>query len=391
MTARTDHKTDTAKALLEAYLERSGISGAGGDRNRRYLWTDAFAVRGCIGLAAELEEPEFKNGALRLVDAVHEVLGRHRPDDPEGREGWISGLPEKEGARHPTLGGLRIGKAKPERQAHELGDERLEWEQDGQYFHYLTRWIKTLLRTWRETEDRAYGVWAAELMEASRAFVIDRGPCLRMYWKMSIDRSRPLVASMGAHDPLDGLLCVDAIRKDLPDASAKLDQLELDFQALCDGKSWATPDPLGIGGLLLDLANLSIRTSGGHAVPPPLKLEKLVLDSFQSLAVFHETHRADCPADRRLAFRECGLSLGIRVLEACVRHGLLQNISEEKFAREIELADEIEDFWSDPAKQRARTWTEHEDINAVMLASSLLACRQPWAFAEQVPGNVSAD
>ena len=27
-----------------------------------------------------------------------------------------------------------------------------------------------------------------------------------MYWKMSIDLSRPLVASMGQHDPLDGFV-----------------------------------------------------------------------------------------------------------------------------------------------------------------------------------------
>ncbi len=47
-----------------------------------------------------------------------------RPDD--SRRGWISGLGEAEGERHPTLGGLRIGKELPERRAGEPFDERLD-------------------------------------------------------------------------------------------------------------------------------------------------------------------------------------------------------------------------------------------------------------------------
>jgi len=33
--------------------------------------------------------------------------------------------------------------------------------------------------------------------------------------------------------------------------------------------------------------------------------------------------------------------------------------------------DEIEAFWRDPEHQRVTTWTEHQDINEVMLATSL--------------------
>jgi len=45
----------------------------------------------------------FKKIALRLVDQVHHILGRHRHNDP--RTGWISGLSEEEGEKHPTIGG----------------------------------------------------------------------------------------------------------------------------------------------------------------------------------------------------------------------------------------------------------------------------------------------
>ena len=37
----------------------------------------------------------------------------------------------------------------------------------------------------------------------------------------------------------------------------------------------------------------------------------------------------------------------------------------------LPLRDEIEVIWRDPEQQRAATWTEHQDINEVMLATSL--------------------
>ncbi len=58
-------------------------------------------------------ETRYDELALRSIDQVHHVLGRHRSDD--ARTGWISGLDEREGERHPTRGGLRIGKQLPER------------------------------------------------------------------------------------------------------------------------------------------------------------------------------------------------------------------------------------------------------------------------------------
>ncbi|MEM2352169.1 MAG: hypothetical protein QXT26_07155, partial [Thermoproteota archaeon] len=65
----------------------------------RYLWTDSFAVCNFLDLYR-------RKCNIRY-------LGRHREDD--SRRGWISGLSEEEGWRHPTLGGLRIGKPLPER------------------------------------------------------------------------------------------------------------------------------------------------------------------------------------------------------------------------------------------------------------------------------------
>jgi hypothetical protein len=133
------------------------------------------------------------------------VLGRHREDDP--RTGWISGLGEREGEEHPTRGGLRIGKELFERAPGEPYDELLEWMRDGQYYHYLTKWMHALNKVSQATGNPIYNRWAIELAKtAHNAFTyeISPGGRKRMYWKMSIDLSRPLVHSMGAQDPLEG-------------------------------------------------------------------------------------------------------------------------------------------------------------------------------------------
>src|SRR5205085_324798 len=151
--------------LMAGFAARTGLDPAG--PSRRYLWTDAFAVCNYLGLHRESGERRHLELALRLVDAVHHTLGRHRADDP--RRGWISGLDEATGERHPTRGGLRIGKELPERPADESYDPRREWDRDGQYFHYLTRWMHALHCVAVETGDLTCERWARELAVSAHA------------------------------------------------------------------------------------------------------------------------------------------------------------------------------------------------------------------------------
>src|SRR5665647_1548004 len=205
-TSMLDANTALAQTLMDGFAKRTGlISGA----QRRYLWTDAFAVCNFIGLRRETADPHYDELALRLVDAVHHVLGRHRADS--SRSGWISGLEEDVGEAHPTLAGLRIGKPLPEREPGQPFDSNLEWDRDGQYFHYLTKWMHALGQMARTRNEPQLLMWASELADtAHRRFTYGSGTNKRMYWKMSIDLMRPLVPSMGQHDPLDGLLtCLD--------------------------------------------------------------------------------------------------------------------------------------------------------------------------------------
>src|SRR4051812_42039697 len=152
-------------------------------RGQRYLWTDAYAVCAWLALGEQAR-------ALALVDEVHHTLGK------QGGQ-WLDDASEA----HPTRGGLRIGKPLPERAPGEPLDERLEWDRDGQYFHYLTRWMHALHQVFRATGDARYEQWARELAQAAQRGFVQNG---RMVWKMSVDLSRAQVPSMGQHDPLDG-------------------------------------------------------------------------------------------------------------------------------------------------------------------------------------------
>src|SRR5829696_299945 len=102
---------EQAIELIDQFAERTGVTGE--RPPERYLWTDAFAVCTFLGLERSTGTARYKEIALSLIDQVHHTLGRHRADDT--RTGWLSGLSEQEGEKHPARGGLRIGKKLPER------------------------------------------------------------------------------------------------------------------------------------------------------------------------------------------------------------------------------------------------------------------------------------
>src|SRR5512146_3238058 len=135
--ARTEAALEAAR-LAEAEALTTGFVR----RAHRYLWTDAFAVCSFVALERIARSGRHLAAARDLVDRVHHTLGRHRADD--GRSGWLSGLAGAEAEDHPTRGGLRIGKPLAERGEGEVADPELEWERDGQYFHYLTKWMVAL-------------------------------------------------------------------------------------------------------------------------------------------------------------------------------------------------------------------------------------------------------
>lgn len=365
-----------ARTLMEEFADATGVSGK--TKPRRYLWSDAFAVCNFLGLARQTGKERYLQFARELVDQVHHILGRHRDDDP--RQGWISGLPEDEGERHPTRGGLRIGKPLNERGRDQLPDSQLEWHQDGQYFHYLTKWMYALNRMGQETGEHRYQNWAVELAAAAHQAFCYRGSPggpKRLVWKMSIDLSRPLVPSMGQHDPLDGLVtCLElqTASRFNPAGGTDLTTAIADMTHMCSQVHWATDDPLGIGGLLDAARRLTTlifeRGIGRHEL-----LNQLLVEAEHSLQSLDWAFLLRRPAEHRLAFRELGLTIGIhglpQIRSLVERNRVLVTVS-ERLQQYQSLAEHIEAFWSDPTPRLSSTWIEHLDINSVMLATSLV-------------------
>ena len=375
----------TARNIMMEFADLTGLSTSA-RVPRRYLWTDAFAVCNFLGLYGQSGDEEYKRLAIRLVDQVHHVLGRHREDD--SRTGWISGLGEKEGRMHPTVGGLRIGKGMNERSPREPYDENLEWDRDGQYYHYLTKWMHALNRASRVTGNPGLNVWAVELAKTVHGrftYLPSRGKGKRMFWKMSIDLSRPLVPSMGQHDPVDGLITYRQLQataeKDRGVAAAHDLESEIrDMARICEGKGWDTEDPLGIGGLLCD-AYRSAQLNVSHGSDEHDLTVALLESSLRGLEHFVKGNSLMFSADDRLAFRELGLSIGLRALQRLHRlitehptrfvegHPVQARI--RGLMRYLPLSEAIERFWLHPAAAETETWKEHREINLVMLATSL--------------------
>ena len=370
----TDTRTQQAIALMDSYAQRTGLTSE--QPRKRYLWTDAFAVCNYLGLARTTGDEAYTELALKLVDQVHHTLGKHRDDDE--RTGWISGFSDDEGEQHPTHGGLRIGKTLPERGPDEVFDMHLEWDRDGQYFHYLTKWMHALDQVSRATGNAQYNTWARELAAtAYNAFSYQSGyGPTRMVWKMSIDLTRAQVPSMGKHDPLDGYITsmqLAATTAALPeDTGPKLEYEITGFADMFQGDDLTTDDPLGLGGLLIDAYRVQQLQQQG-AQPQPRLLEQLLDGALTGLHYYARSGELQRPSQYRLAFRELGLAIGLHAVER-----MRKDVSKPRLQDRIrelmqytELREHIENFWRDPANH-TDTWEEHLDINEVMLATTLV-------------------
>ncbi len=289
---------------------------------------------------------------------------------------------------HPTRGGLRIGKPLPERGAGAPMLEREEWERDGQYFHYLTKWMHALARMGDATRDPHYVDQAAELaLVAHDAFVYTRAEdgARLMHWKMSIDLGRPLVPSMSPHDPIDGLLTTMELRAGVATSRSPADASRLhdvceDFASMEAATDGTTADPLGTGGMLAGAHALMQLMSRGSARDTGL-LQRLLAYGTTGVDGFLRGGSLALPRRYRLAFRELGLAIGLRAVERATalwrrepaRLGgdrIGQRL--EALSRHAALGAAIEQAWTDPRNQQEPSWTSHADINEEMLATSLL-------------------
>ena len=372
--------------IMDNFAHRTGLSSKE-NRRSRYLWTDAFAVFNYLELFRQTSKRDYLKQALALIDQVHNVLGRHRSDD--SRNGWISGLEEAAGKCHPTIGGLRIGKKMTERKVNQIIDAEQEWDMDGQYFHYLSKWMLALDCTSHITNISNYHKWAVELAKTAYAkfsYVNSKDVSRKMYWKMSIDLSYPLVESMGQHDPLEGLITYLQLQTTSLEPGDTSKTLNLDSEinelsVMCEGLSWETSDSLGVGGLLANACALTRLIVEKKYDEYESLLLQILEDIEVGLNYFIHSGTLQQPAVYRLAFRELGLSIGLHALE------IIKNLFEnniECFSNKIRirrkvdrllnyklLSDQIEEYWLLAENQQVKSWVDHYNINSVMLATSL--------------------
>jgi hypothetical protein len=214
----------------------------------------------------------------------------------------------------------------------------------------------------------------------------------RMYWKMSIDLSRPLVDSMGQHDPLDGLITyqqLETTAKQFAETQAEpgLKAEIVDMTAMCAAGNWSTEDPLGIGGLLTDAYKL-VQLIDTHQLHETARLESVLHDIEIGLHTFVMHNPLNLPAEQRLAFRELGLAIGLHTIDkmqkTIAQHpGGFTNVDPlsttlTNLSRFYPVYGFIKDFWLDAGHRSVSSWQEHADINNVMLAT----CLAPGCYLE---------
>ncbi|THC96999.1 hypothetical protein EYZ11_003503 [Aspergillus tanneri] len=279
---------------------------AGGHRGR-YLWTDAFGVINFITLHREYEQAmrssisgtasaapddRYLILARRLVETVHSILGRTR----DGQD-LLPGATEE----NPLGGGLRIGKK-----------EATGPDGDGQYHHYLTLWMFALNRLSLATGDPKYNRQAVALARAIHApFFVNRHTGRpRMVWKMAMDLSKPLVASEGNLDPVDGyVVCrlLQAAAMQSGEGAVLKDEME-DYRRVMrrKGVNWLSRDPLDLGMTLWTVHWFVDRESWAT------QLAVQCLDRITDLVEierYFERNRSS-----RLAFREFGTCMGLKCI-----------------------------------------------------------------------------
>ncbi|KAL8725059.1 MAG: hypothetical protein Q9166_007590 [cf. Caloplaca sp. 2 TL-2023] len=258
---------------------------SGGHRGR-YLWTDAFGVLNFLTLYKETTDRKYISLADNLIKTVHAVLGSTRD-----RKSRLPGAVEE----NPLGGGLRIGKMD------EYGSDG-----DGQYHHYLSIWMFALNRMAIASGESNYNTQAIALAKAIHPHffhdVTSAAP--RMYWKIAMDMSRPLVASEGNLDAVDGFVVFRLLAAASGDPQCLADEVA-DYQRVIDRKGMhaVSNDTLDLG-MSLWIAHWSHGTDKSAQ-----QLGSRCLEKFDSLA---DQGLLESNFRRRLAFRDFGACLGLR-------------------------------------------------------------------------------
>ncbi|RGP60428.1 l-ascorbic acid binding [Fusarium longipes] len=306
--------------------------GAGGHKGR-YLWTDAFGVVNFITLYGQTTDDKYLSLAKRLVQTVHEILGRTR--DGSSR---LPGATDKE----PLKGGLRIGKEDAE------GSDG-----DGQYHHYLTLWMFALNRLSLATQDSSLNDLAIQLAKAIHPnFCFESPNRLKLVWKLSTDMQKVLVPNEGHLDAVTGFVIYRMLQETAVKQGEKDQQLK---KEISDYEKLMKRAPLSPSSDALDLGMGLWISHFYHGEEWSQSYIHKALGTASSLLDEKTSHNNGNPS-KRLAFREFGACLGVHCVEP-----------DEDLKRKV---DNLVKFWEDFIHQ-------HDDggldpISQVMYAAAII-------------------
>ncbi|KAI9027072.1 hypothetical protein DFJ74DRAFT_662943 [Hyaloraphidium curvatum] len=326
---------------------------------RRYLWTDAFAVA-TFGsqamlsqqLAKDAGEPDtmsdrYLGAAARLIDAVHACLGNPRSAEFPMRHDPATG----------GYMGLRIGKE----MARKGTDYGMEY--DGMYWHYIDKWLFALARYSAVSSDTTRLASAVTLAKQLHPFFFVPGRGYR--WKLNVDLT-PIAGAPQPrpnHDALSALAVfhlLDAGTGSLRGEIADLLPIARAYLASPSSALSDAADPLGLGTHLWTSQWLGGPGSGGY-------LSALRSVAPGALARASEGARGGDPLD----FRIYGALMGAQVVG---------DDRMREFAKEKALEMAVREM------ERGVGERPHSTINKVMLTAAL----NPVAF-RRLPGEAAVE
>jgi hypothetical protein len=329
--------------------EEAGLCADG--HQRRYLWTDAFGVMAYTSLAdyyeGSVQAQEYRTAADKLIDVVHQCLGRPRTNRPEDA---MQPFDPKSPTGHV---GLRIGKAA----SRKVTDYGMKY--DGMYWHYIDKWLLALCRAGHEVQ-------AVDIAKSVFPFFFDAGPhgdgrTGGIRWKLSVDATPPssLERAHASDDALIALIVFSLLQskleRDYDETITQQHNLQGEIRLLRNSLEYYRPrvtdDPLGWG-----LEALFDQYLDGQP-------RKNALASLASSAL--------APYHLSLPFRLYGAILGARVAgESVASPAIVDDL--------IKLSLEHE------KEAKASGFEEHSSINRVMLAMCLLT---PGGVLDRQPGD----
>lgn len=320
--------------------DEAGLCADG--HQRRYLWTDAFGVLNYISISQLYEsrgDPQqaakYKRAADTLVSVVHECLGSPRSKKLEDAM-------TKDDSSPTGHVGLRIGKV----HSRKVTDYGMSY--DGQYWHYVDKWLLALARSGHVSE-------GIQIAKSCFPYFFDDGGdgsgwAGGIRWKLNVDASAPpsLQRARASDDTLVALIVFSILEAHrAPSDSSLKDEIKLLKVALQGYRPRVTDDPLGWG--LEAMYDQYVKGQPRQAA----------LKSLQSSAL-HPSHLS-------LPFRLYGAMIGARIAGESV-------VAPQVVDQLVELSMKHE------ARAAASGMEEHSSINRVMLATCLLC---PGALAKQ--------